>query len=207
MRESVRVFGAENGSDMAPAISSSPKNRDLVRCDGATALALPGRSQRYLLIAQGSTAIAADASDAAIDRWRAADIDAGIADLAIGLEDKFLPNWLGLSAFGVASLRKGCYPGQELVARLHFKGGNKRWLHRLGFTGTTLPVPGTELRDATQSRGVVVGSAWIRQGRQAVALAVLDDVADGTHLRAAGTDGDFRVLERFDAVATAQAQS
>lgn len=38
---------------------------------------------------------------------------------------------LGLEHLGAASVEKGCYPGQEIVARLHFRGGNKRQLVRL----------------------------------------------------------------------------
>lgn len=204
--ESVRLFGAENESDLVAAVSSTPKDRDLVQLGEITALALPGRPQRYLLIAESLHGdITADASDSVIARWRAADIQTGIADLAAGLEDKFLPNWIGLDAFGVASLRKGCYPGQEIVARLHFKGGNKRWLHRLAFAGSALPAPGADLRDEAQSRGTLVSSAWIDQGRQAVALAVLDDLGDSAHLRARDIEGDFRVLARVDSRAPAEA--
>jgi tRNA-modifying protein YgfZ len=201
LRDAARLLGTDDKNSLLTATSAPPENWDVVQAQGVTALAMLGSAKRWMLIAERSRDdIEADASDAAIDRWRAADIQAGIADLSMGLEDKFLPGWLGLDAFGITSLRKGCYPGQEIIARLHFKGGNKRWLHRLAFSGAALPLPGTELRDENQLRGTLVTSAWIDPGRGAIALAVLDDIDDGARLRAPALDGEFKVLARINPV-------
>src|SRR6185312_5176981 len=60
------------------------------------------------------------------------DIRAGIPEIGVELRDQLLPQWIGLDRLGAVSVRKGCYPGQEIMARLHFKGGNKRSLYRIG---------------------------------------------------------------------------
>ncbi|MBS0567464.1 MAG: folate-binding protein [Proteobacteria bacterium] len=141
--------------------------------DGSSAITLPGTPQRRLILGNADeAAIAADASQAARNKNTLADIAAGIVSLAPTLEDKLLPAWIGLDALAATSTNKGCYPGQEIVARLHFKGGNKRRLHRIRFAAAQLPEPGTPLGDG----GLVICSARIN-GEQAAALAVLDEHA------------------------------
>lgn len=66
----------------------------------------------------------ADADPEAANAWRLADIRAGWPSLPPG-EASFLPPALGLQRLGAVSLDKGCYPGQEIVARLHYRGGHK----------------------------------------------------------------------------------
>lgn len=74
-----------------------------------------------------------------------ADIRAGIPWIDAELRDQLLPHWIGLDRLEAVSVRKGCYPGQEIMARLHFKGGNKRSLYRIG---SAVPLPtGATLRD------------------------------------------------------------
>jgi len=141
----------------------------------------------------------ADDDVGALERWRAADIEAGLVDLAPGQLDRFLPAALGLGRLGAVSVRKGCYPGQEIVARLHFKGGNKRWLHRLAFTAAELPVPGTELvATGADAPGEVLQAAWtVPPG--GVALAVLPESPAGAELSVPSTSvANFRVVSAID---------
>lgn len=60
----------------------------------------------------------------AANAWRLADIRAGWPTLPTG-EAPFLPPALALERLGAVSLDKGCYPGQEIAARLHYRGGHK----------------------------------------------------------------------------------
>jgi len=152
---------------------------------GRLSFALPGVPSRWLLLAPSAQMLAADASDAARERARRADIDAGLVWLSPALDEKLLPQWLGFDALGATSVRKGCYPGQEVVARLHFKGGSKRALYRIGFQTATLPEPGAAVHTngpAGESAGLIVNSAW-REPGNAAALAVLpEDITAATNL-------------------------
>lgn len=65
-----------------------------------------------------------EADTEAANAWRLADIRAGWPTLPDG-EPAFLPPALGLERLGAVSFDKGCYPGQEIVARLHYRGGHK----------------------------------------------------------------------------------
>lgn len=77
------------------------------------------------------------------NRWRARQVEAGWPWLPEPLLGTCLPPALSLHRLRAVSLEKGCYPGQEIVARLHYRGGNKRHLCRVGLSQ---PVPsGTSL--------------------------------------------------------------
>ena len=63
--------------------------------------------------------------------WQRAQLHAGWPWLPDAALNELLPPALSLHRLGAVALDKGCYPGQELVARLHYRGGNKRHLHRI----------------------------------------------------------------------------
>ncbi len=60
--------------------------------------------------------------------WMIRDICAGLAWLSPSRSEQFLPQALGLEACGGLSYKKGCYPGQEVVARVHYLGRAKEKL-------------------------------------------------------------------------------
>jgi hypothetical protein len=86
----------------------------------------------------------APADDAAHARWRAADAADGIPWLEGAAIEAWIPQALGLARLQAFSTRKGCYPGQEIVARTHFLGRSKRALWRAALPpGMVPPAPGT----------------------------------------------------------------
>jgi folate-binding protein YgfZ len=64
--------------------------------------------------------------DALEARWKASELDAGIAWLDGASSGQFLPQMLGAEAIGALSFKKGCYPGQEVIARTRYLGRLKR---------------------------------------------------------------------------------
>jgi tRNA-modifying protein YgfZ len=109
------------------------------------------------------------------DGWRLAQLRAGWPWLPESLSGELLPASLNLGALGATALDKGCYPGQEIVARLHYRGGNKRHLRQVRLSrvvppGGVLDVQGPPIQVLEV---VPVGAA-------AEALAVVhEDVAAG----------------------------
>lgn len=85
-----------------------------------------GCGDRSLWLKAPDTQVDPEAANA----WRLADIRAGWPVLPAG-DAQFLPPALSLERLGAVSLDKGCYPGQEIVARLHYRGGHKFGLYRL----------------------------------------------------------------------------
>lgn len=109
------------------------------------------------------------------DRWRAPQLQAGWPWLPADAAGTLLPPSLSLHRLHAVSTGKGCYPGQEIVARLHFRGGNKR--HLCSVEASREVRPGESLcRHGAEVGRMLDGAATI-DGRT-LALAVLHaDVA------------------------------
>lgn len=193
--ESWQAIGLERLADVLECLGTVPGAADVVTTAGRIGMALPGPQPRWYVIGEARFMAAADTSPAALNRWNLADIAAGIVDLSDVHAGRFLPSWLGLEQLGAVSVRKGCYPGQEVVARLHFKGGNKRWLQRLAFSAVVMPEPGMSLAcGADAGVGQLLRAAWTETG-QGLALAMLPKLPAGTLLTALAMPGaTFRVL-------------
>lgn len=65
------------------------------------------------------------------DHWQHLDTERGVPQIDSALRDRFTPQMLSLQRLKAFSLSKGCYPGQEIVARTHFLGQQKRALYTL----------------------------------------------------------------------------
>src|SRR3546814_908040 len=79
-----------------------------------------------------------------------AEMIAGVAQILPDTAGLWLPQELGYDALGAVSYNKGCYLGQEIVARLHFKGEVKQRLYRLALTAAgaqELPAPASALQN------------------------------------------------------------
>ncbi len=111
--------------------------------------------------------------------WRAADIADRIPWLVGEAVAAHVPHALGLAALPAFSTSKGCYPGQEIVARTHFLGRSKRRLARYEAACTIEHAPGTRLLAAdvaaVDAVGHVVTSAMLPGNRVAGLAVVRDD--------------------------------
>lgn len=87
------------------------------------AFRIPG-SKQWLLVAPED--ISADATLASQEEWKVLELSRGITWLNPETSGEFLPQMLGFEALGAVNFRKGCYPGQEIVARTHYLGKVKR---------------------------------------------------------------------------------
>ena len=132
----------------------------------------------------GHVVLSPDATNTVDDDGRAytalrlAAIDAGLPWLARELAGEFVAAALDLGRIGATSLGKGCYPGQEIVARLHYRGGNKRQLRRLMFAAAELHDAGERVLapsgDTAMPCGRLLYAATATDG-MGHALAVIDD--------------------------------
>jgi folate-binding protein YgfZ len=123
--------------------------------------------------------------------WDIARIEAGRPEWGIDMNDSTLAQEANLDTLGAISYTKGCYTGQETVARVHFRGHVNRFLRRLHFVSASIPPTNAELTDDT---GNVVGDVRSvamspRQGGVALAM-VRREVAPGTTLQARWEGGE-----------------
>lgn len=65
-------------------------------------------------------------NDTALQHWQARDIAAGLPWVQAATQETFIPQTLNMDLIGGISFTKGCYPGQEVVARSHYRGTIKR---------------------------------------------------------------------------------
>ena len=102
-------------------------------------------------------------------RWRVFDLEHGLPRLPQSQVEHWTPQQLSLDRLDGFSVKKGCYPGQEIVARTHFLGKAKRGLALL--EGDTSMAAGDEVRGGDAALGSAIASVDV-DGRH-VALAVL----------------------------------
>ena len=105
--------------------------------------------------------------------WRYLDIEAGIPWLTQNTSEQFIPQMLNLDKLGGISLTKGCYTGQEIVARTHYLGKAKRTLF-LAQCLAENPQPNTSIIDAD---GQVVGAVLLAENHKMLVVLQNTDTA------------------------------
>ncbi len=90
------------------------------------------------------------------DDWRALDVAAGVPQVYAGSQGEFVSQMLNLDLLDGIAFDKGCYVGQEIVARTHYRGRVKRRLQRFAFSADTAPAPGTSVTLASGESVLVV---------------------------------------------------
>lgn len=131
----------------------------------------PGALPRYLLI--GPEDRLGDAAEDAGQDWRLQQILAGVPTVYRDTSDHFVAQMANLDLLGGISFTKGCYTGQEIVARLHYLGQLKRRMFLCYGLGAS-PAPGSAVHEAgqTQAVGEVVDAATLPQGGFAAAVVL-----------------------------------
>ncbi|MFT3904892.1 MAG: hypothetical protein QM718_01100 [Steroidobacteraceae bacterium] len=133
-----------------------------------------GSTSHYLSV---QTATATDAPAAAaetdpVQRWHAANIAAGIAQVYRATSGSFVAQMLNLDVLGGISFKKGCYTGQEIIARAHYRGAVKRRMQRYA-AATAAPAPGARLMHDATAVGEVVDAVNTAQGCELLAVVSL----------------------------------
>lgn len=128
-------------------------------------------SPRVLCIGERPAAI----DTAAASRWAAFDLAHGLPRLAASQAEQWTPQQLSLERLRAFSVKKGCYPGQEIVARTHFLGQAKRGLV-LFEADVAVPV-GADVTDGERVLGNIVSAG----GHLALAVLPLERNAGSLH--------------------------
>ena len=182
------VSGPKAAEALAARVGTLPAQPDeACRSRHGTVIRLRGERPRFQVIAPLEEALdlwtqcRAHAAPVAGPAWSLLDIRAGVASLPPLLSDRFLPQMLNLQSVNGMSFEKGCYAGQEIVARTQYLGRLKRRLHRAVLDSPEPAAPGDSLyrRDADRdgSVGQVVAAAPSPRRERFEALAVVADEA------------------------------
>jgi len=146
---------------------------------GETVIRLPG--ERYeIAVTRGKdqailAALASETEKVSPEHWDWLDIRAGVPVILPATQEAFVPQMLNLDLIGGVSLTKGCYPGQEIVARMHYRGTLKQRMYLANVAGSDSPQPGDKLYSpdfGEQACGTIVNAARSPEGGSDV-LAVI----------------------------------
>jgi folate-binding protein YgfZ len=121
-------------------------------------------------------------ADAAAGRWQAADVAEGLPQVYAATTEAFVAQMLNLDLLGAIDFAKGCYTGQEVIARSHYRGRVKRRLQRW-FTAAAVPLrAGDSARSADGRTLSIVRVAAVATGQELLAVgpyAVSQEPAGG----------------------------
>lgn len=143
-------------------------------------------AERFLLVTDVATAervteaLRGEAQFNNSQQWLALNIEAGLAVIDAVNSAQFIPQATNLQALGGISFKKGCYTGQEMVARAKFRGANKRALWYLAGHASRVPEAGEDLElkmgDNWRRTGTVLAAVQLDDGRLLVQVVMNNDM-------------------------------
>ena len=169
---------------------------DVRAVEGGTAVKIDNQRWLLALTADAAGDIANKLADSAVlsddTLWDLFDILAAIPRVDAATELEFIPQAMNLQALGGISFTKGCYTGQETVARAKYRGINKRAMYIVSGPAEQCPQAGDSLERSVGEnwrKGGTIVAGYQFADNQATALVVLpNDLDEGTTFRLAGTE-------------------
>jgi folate-binding protein YgfZ len=154
------VFGAYQNADTSQS-TSPPKESLALRMPDVL---IQSQSFQRTLIAQKRTGgIPSSVDHSSLDQWNSLEVLSAIPRIVLATQEQFVPQMINFESVAGVDFKKGCYPGQEIVARSQYRGAVKRRLQLTHIdtsaTALELAKPGVELfqaDDASQPCGMVV---------------------------------------------------
>lgn len=165
-----RMFSIGRKITLEPDIAAFPALGAAEQEGRALPLGLdPGRS---LLLGEPGDATETD-QDVLPDEWLQADIECGMPWILPESAGIHLPQMLGLEALGGLSYKKGCFPGQEVIARVHYRGRVTRRTARFRLAADTPPAPGSAFELAGKPAQVLYAVVEAGKAGSSIGLAVV----------------------------------
>lgn len=190
----VGVSGPAAVAELSALIDTLPTDVDMVVRSGEyTVVQIPGVQPRYEVHGPLSAmqklwdTLNVRAAPVGTPAWQLLDILAGLPVITPDIADAFVPQMVNFQLIGGVSFKKGCYTGQEVVARMQYLGKLKRQMYLAYVRSDDAPQPGNDLYspgDKEQSAGKIVSAQPHPDGGYMV-LAVIQIAsleADPIHL-------------------------
>ncbi|MGJ0193682.1 tRNA-modifying protein YgfZ [Pantoea sp. RRHST58] len=165
----------------------------------STLLWFPTPAERFLIVTTRDQAQALQqklADDAQLNdsaQWLALDIEAGIPVIEPATAAQLIPQAANLQALDAISFKKGCYTGQEMVARAKFRGANKRALYWLAGQASRVPTANDSLElqmgERWRRTGTVLAAVQLDDGEVWVQVVMNNDLEPESVLRVEGDEG------------------
>lgn len=184
------ISGPEARRALAPISESLPeKPHAVVSAPGVRITCVPGK--RYLVLADSNhgetihSTLSASAREHTENDWARSEIEAGIPVITAATQEEYVPQMVNLDLIGAVSYSKGCYPGQEIVARMHYLGRLKQRMYRVQVCSDSVAMPGDAIYSrefgADQASGAIINAVQIAgAGFEALAVIQTASAAGGS---------------------------
>jgi tRNA-modifying protein YgfZ len=169
----IGVAGGNTPAAVQALFGNAPQApHQLLNLETVNILRLPGTVPRYEIFTTPQhapeiwAALEKSCTPAGKPCWDWLDIRAGIPQVSLATQEAFVPQMINLDLLGGISFKKGCYTGQEIVARTHYLGKVKRRTHLAHASPGEMPQPGEYLYgvDSAEPVGLVVSAAPAPEG-------------------------------------------
>ncbi len=152
------VFFKATLSDASDSLVRIGYCGELAEIDKVLIIKLPGDTLRYEIIGAPTAIPKAITQHKHItaNEWKYFDIHAGIPAIYPETIEKFLPHEINLHQLDGISFNKGCYTGQEIIARMHYRGKLKTHLYRAKVKTNSPPKRGSDIYRQKESAGSLV---------------------------------------------------
>ncbi|WP_145574923.1 tRNA-modifying protein YgfZ [Yersinia mollaretii] len=188
------VAGAQARVALAGLFAELPSaEHPVVQQGNSTLLHFSLPAERFLLVTDAEKAqqlvdkLADHAQLNNSKQWLALDIEAGFPIIDADTSAQFIPQAMNIQALNGISFSKGCYTGQEMVARAKYRGANKRALYWLAGHASRVPSVGEDLEwqlgENWRRTGSVLAAIQLSDGKVWVQAVLNNDLAADSVLR------------------------
>lgn len=194
----VGFSGPDADNQLREHLGSAPETTGaVVQSGGLTVIRIAGPHPRFEIYGEPDpmeklwTALDVRAAPVGGDPWHLLDIRAGLPAVYAETADAFVPQMANLHLLEGVSFKKGCYTGQEVVARMQYLGKLKRRMYRAHAEAGERPEPGAPLfaPGAAQAVGKVVTAAPSPDGGWELLAVVEIGSQEAGEVRVGATDG------------------
>jgi len=201
----VGVAGPGASAELGRFIDPLPElDNGLTQADALTVIRIPGSPPRYEIIGPANAVqeiwlgLAGRATPVASAHWRLLDIRAGLPTIYPETTEVLVPQMANMHLIDGVSFTKGCYTGQEVVARMQYLGRLKRRMYLADVEAATPPNPGDVLYSpdshSKQATGWVVNAERAGGNRYELLAVVETEAAEQNHVHL-GPDGPTLTLK------------
>ena len=178
--EDIHCIGLSIAGDTQQTNIDLPKSDySIINNDGQPYIKIPGKdNDRYLILATEAQSTWQQLSEntcmSGSSVWHWLDIKAGIPSIWQQTQSEFVPQMVNLDIIDGVSFKKGCYPGQEIVARMHYLGKAKRRMFQFSLDTAVDIEVGSDIYNANEDKQSVGKIVLAQQnGDKTILLAVI----------------------------------
>lgn len=185
------VWGAGAAARVASLGVEVPRDELGVASSGGRIVVKLAAQRFLILLPAAQRGALSDLADVEGASWTLEEIRDGQPQVVLATQDQFVPQMVNLERLGALDFQKGCYPGQEIVARTQYRGVLKRRMVRARVAQPAAPGDDVYADDLPgQASGAVVNAAPAPEGgSELLAVVQISALEDGKPIRLRSADG------------------